>query len=119
MADPTTRIPGLPTGVPVQFPTTAYSADGAITLVAGGIAVLTKSSAGAYTLAAPAGDGCVLILVAGTAMAHVVTIATADAAGGASQNVGTFGGAVNDSTILVSYNSQWYVAGGARNVTWA
>ncbi len=120
MAVPTRTIPDNPgTGVPVQHPTVAYSADGAITLVAGGIAILTKSSAGAYTLAAPAADGVELTLIAGTAQAHVVTIQAADAAGGSAQNVGTFGGAINDSTKLVGYNKQWYVAGAPRNVTWA
>lgn len=117
MATPTTAIPGLPTGVPVQMPVVEYSTDGAITLVAGGIAVLSKSSAGAYTLAAPASDGCILILTAKTAQAHVVT-ATGVTAGGTSQDVGTFGGAINDSTTLVSYGNKWYPTS-TRNVTWA
>lgn len=117
MADPTTFHPPLATGVPVQMPVAEFSSDGAITLVAGGIAILSKSSAGAYTLAAPAGDGAVLILTAKTAQAHVVT-ATSVTAGGSGQDVGTFGGAINDSTTLVSYGGKWYPTS-TRNVTWA
>ena len=117
VTDTVTRVPGLPNGVPVQVPQVAFATDGAITLVAGGIAVLTKASAGAYTLAAPAGAGCILTLVAGTAQAHVVTIPTAAAAGGAGQDVLTFGGAINDSIVLVSTATQWLIAGAPRNVT--
>jgi len=56
---------------------TAYAADGAIA-IASGVAKLTKGSAGAYTLAAPAAgdDGVVMHIVAGTDFAHVVAIAT-------------------------------------------
>jgi hypothetical protein len=117
---PTTFIPQtLPQGTPLQLPTVVFSADGAITLTAGGVAILSKSSAGAYTLAAPTGaNGAILILTASTAQAHVVTIPTAAAGGGAGQDVGTFGGAINDSTVLVSYNSLWFVVS-TRNVTWA
>lgn len=118
MADPTTLIPNiLGVGVPVQLPVVAFASDGAITLVAGGIAVLTKGSAGAYTLAAPYADGVWLMLIAGSAQAHVVTIPTAAAGGGAGQDVITFGGAINDSCQLVGYGGKWYIAGGTRNAT--
>lgn len=50
---------------------TEYVNDGAIA-VESGIAVLTKTSAGAYTLAAPSVAGQLLILVAGTSYAHVL-----------------------------------------------
>jgi hypothetical protein len=117
MAAPTTLIPGLPTGVPVQPPQVTYATDGAITLTAGGIALLTKGSAGAYTLAAPTGDPCWLVIIAGTAQAHVVTIPTAAAAGGAGQDVLTFGGTINDSIHLFGIGGLWYIGGGPRNVT--
>ena len=118
MAVPTRTIPdNLGTGVPVQHPVVAYSADGAITLVAGGKAHLTKTSAGAYTLAAPYADGVELTLIADTAFAHVVTIPTAAAGGGAGQDVLTFGGAINDSIKLSGYNGKWYIEGAPRNVT--
>jgi len=116
MAVPIRAIPGLETGVPVQFPVVAYAADGAVTLVAGGVAVLSKGGVGAYTLAAPASDGCILHLTASTAHAHVVTIPTAAAAGGAGQDVLTFGGAINDSVSLVSYSGLWGILS-TRNVT--
>lgn len=56
---------------------TAYAADGAIA-IASGIVNLTKTSAGAYTLAAPAaGDaGTIMHITAGTDYAHVISIAT-------------------------------------------
>lgn len=116
-AAPTKQIPALDMGVPVQHPVVAYATDGAITLIAGGVAILTKSTAGAYTLAAPVGSGAQLVLIAGTAQAHTVTVT--GGAGGSGQDVGTFGGAINDSAVLYSYNSQWYIAGGTRNVTFA
>lgn len=119
MSLPTGFIPdfGSAGGAPIQPPIDNFTADGAVTLVAGGIAILDKAGVGAYTLAAPAGNGAVLILVAGTANAHVVTIPTANAGGGAGQDVLTFGGAINDSIILVGYESKWYIAGAPRNVT--
>lgn len=51
-----------------------YAVDGAISLVAQ-VALLTKGSAGAYTVAAPgnAGIGVEIILTAGSDFAHVVT----------------------------------------------
>lgn len=118
MAVPTKFIPdGLGDGVPEQLAVSAFASDGAITLVAGGVAILTKGSAGAYTLAAPYGAGARLTIIAGSAHAHVVTIPTASAAGGSGQDVLTFGGAINDSITLVSYNNLWYIAGGTRNCT--
>lgn len=118
MAVPTTNIPNLGTGngVPIQPPVASYVADGAITLRAGGIALLTKGSAGAYTLAAPTGD-CVLHIIAGTAQAHVVTVTGMVA--GSGQDVGTFGGAINDSCTLIGSAGGWYICGAPRNVTFA
>lgn len=51
-----------------------YSGDGAVT-VASQVAYLTKSSAGAYTMAAPgaAGIGKIITFTTGTDFAHVVT----------------------------------------------
>ena len=104
-------------GVPRQEPISAFATDGAITLVAGGVAILTKGSAGAYTLAAPYGDGAHLVLISGSAFAHVVTIPTAAAGGGAGQDVLTFGTAINDSVQLFGYGGKWYIGGGTRNCT--
>ena len=117
MADPTTFIPNqLAVGVPTQEPVVDFLVDGAITLIAGGQAYLTKATAGAYTLAAPYGDGARLTIVAVTAAAHVVTIPTAAAGGGAGQDVLTFGGAINDSVVLTSRSGKWHVVS-TRNVT--
>lgn len=60
---------------PTRLSVTSYTADGAIP-VAEGIAVLTKTSAAAMTVAAPVSgtdDGLVVEIVGGTDFAHVVT----------------------------------------------
>lgn len=118
MAVATKNIPNLGTGngVPIQPPVVTYAADGAITLTAGGIALLSKGSAGAYTLAAPTGDA-VLHIIATSAQAHVVTVT--GMAAGTGQDVGTFGGAINDSCTLIGSGGAWYVCGAPRNVTFA
>lgn len=103
----------------VRLPIQVISGDGAITLKSGAV-FLTKGSAAAITLAAPTAvtdDGKILHIVAASAQAHVVTVT--GAAGGAGQDVGTFGGAINDSTTLVARNALWYVLTAPRNVTWA
>lgn len=103
----------------VQRPIQVISGDGAITIKDGTV-FLTKGSAGAITLAAPTAvtdDGCMLTIIAASAQAHVVTVT--GAAGGSGQDVGTFGGAINDSTTLIARNALWYIAGAPRNVTWA
>jgi hypothetical protein len=86
------------------------SANGAITLI-DGIVSLSKSSAGAYTLALPAAYNStgVLIIFATTAQAHVITVAGGVNASGVSNTL-TFGGAIGDSITLVADNSQWYTA---------
>lgn len=85
------------------------SADGAIKLI-DGVVTLSKSSAGAYTLAAPALNNStgVLIVVATTAQAHVITAAAGFNAAGTSQTA-TFGGAIGDTITLVSDNGKWYI----------
>lgn len=116
MATPTRFVPAAGIEVPVQLPTETYAADGAITLVAGGIAKLTKGSAGAYTLAAPYADGALLIVVAASAQAHVITNASTGFNAKGSSGTLTFGGAIGDSCILVSEGGNWYTAS-TRNVT--
>lgn len=90
-----------------------------------GTALLTKGSAGAYTLAAPTAglpaaggdDGKVLRLIAATAQAHTVTNAAPGFNnGGGASDVATFGGAIGDSMEVVAYNGEWLVLG-LRNVT--
>ena len=102
-----------------QRPVVVISGDGAIT-IADSVVFLTKASAAAITLAAPTAvthDGMRIDIIAATAQAHVVTVT--GAAGGSGQDVGTFGGAINDSTSLIARNGNWYIIGAPRNVTWA
>jgi hypothetical protein len=89
---------------------TEYASDGAIA-VESGIAVLTKTSAGAYTLAAPSVAGQVLILVAGTSFAHVVTGTNLFWAGetGGPFNKVTTAAFIGSGAILVGWNSLWLV----------
>lgn len=62
------------TGASVTQAFNTYSADGAVT-VSSQVAYLTKTSAGAYTIAAPgaAGIGVEITFTTGTDFAHVVT----------------------------------------------
>jgi hypothetical protein len=98
----------------------AYSADGAIG--APGVAMITKGSAAALTLAAPiagapaAGgmDGLMLEVIATTAFAHTVTTPSNKLNG--TLHIATFGGAVGDYIRLRAYNGVWYSAG-RLNVT--
>lgn len=106
----------LRAGVPHQFKVEIASADGAIASVAGGHVHITKAGVCALTLAAPTRDGAELVIVAETANAHTVTVT--GAGGGSGQDVGTFGGAINDATTLISRNGKWWVVS-TRNVTWA
>lgn len=89
----------------------ARSTDGAI--ATSGLAVLTKTSAGAYTLAAPAAgaDGTNLIISAGTAWAHVVTATDLieDGVTGGAKDTMTFAAFVGASIHLVAYGQKWLV----------
>jgi hypothetical protein len=96
-----------------------YAADGAIAIKTGASAKLSKTSAGAYTLANPtsAEDGLTLTLVATTAFAHKVTASTGGFNNaGSGSAVATFGGAVGDHMRLIAAGNRWYVLG-SRNVT--
>lgn len=89
---------------------TAYAADGAIA-IAHGVARLTKGSAGAYTLAAPAAadEGKVLHIVAGTDFAHVVTIATTSLLDGTNTPKGkcTTAAYIGSGITVVAVNQKW------------
>lgn len=100
----------------VLFPTALASADGALTVTKSTIIRVTKAGVCAMTLAAPAADGILLIVTSKTAAAHTLTVT--GGAAGAAQDVGTFGGAINDSCTLVSAGSEWHVVS-TRNVTFA
>lgn len=91
-------------------PSQVLAADGAITIQEG-YAFLSKSSAGAFTLAAPGKEmnGCRLSLFAVSAQAHVVTYTAGFNGSGAGTDTATFGGAVGDKLVVVAYNGIWYV----------
>lgn len=101
---------------PIQEPKQVASADGAITLLGGGVVFITKGSAAALTLADPAVDGVTLTIVSTTAAAHTVTNTTGFGGGTTSRDVATWGGAINDSMVLKSYNGVWWVVS-TRNVS--
>ncbi len=96
--------------------TTTASADGALTATAGGQVMVTKAGVCAMTLPNPIADGCTLVVIAATANAHTLTYTGGFGGAGTGQDVATFGGAINDSITLRSYNSLWYVVS-TRNVT--
>jgi hypothetical protein len=109
-SNPVTTVPRtLPYGVPVQVPQADFGSDGAITLVAGGNAFLTKASAGAYTLAAPYADGLRLTIVSTTAAAHVITCSPGLNGLGTSGDVATASAAIGNYLELVSRNGVWWI----------
>ena len=103
----------------IKRPVQVITGDGAIT-IRDGVVILTKGSAAAITLAAPTAgthDGIRIDIIAGSAQAHVVTVT--GMAAGSGQDVGTFGGAINDICSLIAYNAGWYILTAPRNVTFA
>lgn len=91
---------------------TQYSASGIIPPVAG-TAFITKATAAAMTLAAPAlaDDGAVLIITSETAAAHTVTATTllADAVSGSPHTTATFAAFIGTSLVLMAANKLWNV----------
>lgn len=99
---------------------TLAAADGAIAVTAGTV-VITKASAAALTLAAPAtGDnGKRLLIISATAAAHTVTNTTPGFnGGGTAADVATFGAAIGNAMELLAYEGVWLVIS-LRNVTLA
>ena len=100
----------VPTLATAKEPVTAFAADGAIA-ISSGVARLTKGSAGAYTLAAPAAgdEGTVLHIVAGTAFAHVVTIAATSLLDGTNTAKGkcTTAAYIGSGITVVAVNQKW------------
>jgi hypothetical protein len=100
-----------------RHPSVVYADDGAIDPSVD-LAILTKGSAGAYTLAAPttAQDGHIIRIVSASAYAHVVTSTDLieDGVTGGPKDKGTFGAFKGASIELVAYNQLWHVL--AKNV---
>ena len=82
-----------------------YTSAGAV--APSGYAVLKTGTSGAMTLVNPASDGILLIIVAADAHAYTLTCSAGKLNGGA---VGTFGGAIGDSLILLSSGGVWLAA---------
>lgn len=100
-------------------PIQVVAADGAITIKSG-VVFITKGTAAAITLASPttADNGKQLTIISTTAAAHTVTYTAGFGGGTTARDVATFGGAINDSFVIVAYNGVWY-AQNTRNVTFA
>ena len=92
---------------------TPYAADGAISKDPALLHMLTKTSAGAYTLAAPtaAQEGMRLVISSGTAFAHVITATNLleDGVTGGAKDTATFAAFVGASLELMAYNLTWLV----------
>lgn len=115
---PTEVLPQGGTSYPAafQFPWQDISASGAITIPCG-VVVITKATAAAITLAAPATNGQVLFISSNTAAAHTVTITAGVNGQGAGADVGTFSAAIGNYLILGSYGGNWCQLANL-NVTW-
>lgn len=97
---------------PVKVPSTptTYAVDGAIDPDCG-LALLTKGSAGAYTLAAPTRQGQELLVQAGSAFAHVVTATglIQDGVTGGAKNTYTTAAFVGSGATFRGINGTWYL----------
>jgi hypothetical protein len=96
-----------PFPVAQQSPVQVLADDGAIT-IPGGYVILTKAGASAITLAAPTVDGLELTVYSLTAQAHTLTVSGGLYGVGATKDVGTFGGAIEDTVTLFSRNGAWH-----------
>lgn len=78
-----------------------------------GTAILSKGTAGSYTLAAPTAtvdDHKCLRIMSITAAAHTVTQTTPGFQNGSTaSDVATFGAAIGNSFTVVAYQGVWYV----------
>lgn len=86
-----------------------------------GVVLLTKATAGAYTLALPAAadDGKQLVISSGTAAAHVVTLPSEslyDGTGTPKDTI-TFDAQIGASVHLVSINQTYHLVGDCSTVT--
>jgi hypothetical protein len=112
---PIPNNPSHPAGV--AFPYQVASANGAITIPCG-IVEITKAGVCALTLADPDANGLLLAISSKTAAAHTVTVASGLHGLGAGEDVGTFGGAVDDCVTLMSVGGYWVQIANV-NVTFA
>ena len=96
------------------LPVARYLVDGAISTGAD-VAVLTKATAGAYTLAAPTAlqEGKQIRITSDTAAAHVVTATTLleDGVTGGLKTTATFAAFKGASLSLIAIGLRWHVLG--------
>lgn len=115
------RTQVLMQGMERKAPLQVITAAGAITIKEGFV-LINAGSGIAVTLAAPlAGidDGCHLTIRSMTAQAHTVTNTSPGFNnGGASKDVGTFGGAIGDGLSVIASAGVWWTTG-LTNVTLA
>lgn len=107
----------LPNPAGVQFPYQVLADDGAITIPCG-VVELTKAGASAITLAVPDANGLLLAVTSKTAQAHTLTVASGLHGLGTGEDVGTFGGAIDDCVMLMSVGGYWVQVANV-NVTFA
>jgi len=92
-------------------PVQALTGDGAIT-IRDGLVVLSKGSAAAITITAPAtsDNGKQLTIITLTAQAHVITSATVGFNAKGSSGTCTYTAAIGNSVTLDAYNGNWYAS---------
>jgi hypothetical protein len=94
---------------------TTYTADGAITKRAGTHLLSKTGSAAAHTLAAPtaAEEGMFLVLINGTAFAHVITATNLldDGITGGAKDTATMAAFVGASLVLRATSLRWVAVG--------
>lgn len=97
---------------PITLPATQATqslVDGAVAPDAS-FSVLTKATAGAYTLAAPTAEGQRLVITSGSAAAHVVTATglLADGVTGGYKNTATFAAFIGATIMLIGFGGKWH-----------
>ncbi len=105
---------GVPIPVSPIYATQVLSADGAITLESG-IVSITKTSAAAITLAAPAEDGQLLTIISETAFAHTITTVSPGYNNNASYLVVTLDPQIGDVLVVYSRNGVWWIVKQSAN----
>lgn len=98
-------------GQPYTPPFQKASADGALRST-GGVIIITKATAGAFTLARPtmSMNGQTLIVTSTTAAAHVIVQSTPGFNnGGASADTATFAASVGSGLELVAADGAWWI----------
>ncbi len=89
-----------------------HAVDGALNPHKAGRSLLTKATAGAYTLAAPtagADDGLYKRIISTTAAAHTLTATGLYQDGAGHVNLATFAAQIGASMDLMAYQAKWIV----------